>query len=66
MTTAPYVDRERYLEGMAWKRKVHRDHGTTLIETFSYERVEGRLIEALSEKLAPYAEPKPIIFGSGL
>ncbi len=60
LTTAPYVDREKYLEGMEWKRKVHREHGTTLIETFSYERVEGKLTEALAEKLAPYVEVKPI------
>lgn len=60
LTTAPYIDRESYLEGMAWKRKVHEDHETTLIETYSYERVEGRLTESLSEKLAPYATPDPI------
>jgi len=45
---------------MEWKRKVHAEHETTLIETFSYERVEGRLTEALEEKLAPYATPNPI------
>ncbi len=60
LTTAPCVDRDAYLEGMAWKRKVHKDYGTTLIETFSYEKVEGRLTEALEEKLAPYARPEPI------
>lgn len=60
LTTAPYVDLESYLEGMAWKRKVHNDHGTTLIETYSYEGVEGRLTEALREKLAPFATPKPM------
>lgn len=54
LSTAPFVNRETYLEGMDWKRKVHRDHGTTLIETYSYERVEGRLTEALREKIAPY------------
>ncbi|NRB17505.1 MAG: UvrD-helicase domain-containing protein [Rhodobacteraceae bacterium] len=59
-TTAPYVDRKEYLEGMEWKRKVHNDHETTLVETFSYERVEGRLTGALEEKLAPYATPKPV------
>ena len=37
---------------MEWKRKVHEEHDTTLIETYSYERVEGRLTEALAEKLA--------------
>jgi len=60
LTTAPSVDRKAYLEGMEWKREVHKDHGTTLIETYSYERVEGRLTEALAEKLAPIANPSPI------
>ncbi len=60
LTTAPHVDRKSYLEGMEWKRKVHEDHGTTLIETYSYERVEGRLTEALAEKIAPYVEPNPM------
>ncbi|WP_245813340.1 UvrD-helicase domain-containing protein [Roseovarius marisflavi] len=60
LTTAPHIDRNAYLEGMEWKRKVHAEHQTTLIETFSYERVEGRLTEALEEKLAPYATPNPI------
>lgn len=60
LVTAPHVDRERYLEGMAWKRKVHQDHGTILIETFSYEQVEGQLTEALAEKIAPYVTLKPV------
>jgi DNA helicase IV len=60
LTTAPFVDRESYLEGIAWKREVHRKYGTILIETYSYERVEGRLTEALRDKLAPYVTPKPI------
>jgi DNA helicase-4 len=60
LTTRHDVDREKYLEGRAWKRKIHKDKGTILIETYSFERVEGRLLEALQEKLAPYATPKPI------
>lgn len=60
LTTAPYVDRTEYLEGMEWKRKVHEDQKTTLIETFSYERVEGRLTEALEEKISPYATPNSV------
>ncbi len=51
LTTAPHVDRKPYLEGMEWKRNVHAEHETALVETFSYERVEGRLTEALEEKL---------------
>ena len=60
LTTAPYIDRERYLEDMAWKRKVHQENGTTLIETFSYEKIEGRLLDNLREKLAPHVEFKPV------
>jgi DNA helicase-4 len=60
LVTAPYIDQDTYLEGMEWKRQVHAEHGTVLIETYSYERVEGRLTEALQEKLAPYATPGAI------
>ncbi len=61
LTTAPCVDRKSYLEGMEWKRQVHREHGTVLIETFSYEKVEGRLTTALEEKLEPFATPNPVL-----
>lgn len=59
LTTAPWVDQDEYLEGMAWKRQVHEKNETTLIETYSYERQEGRLIEALAEKIEPYATLRP-------
>lgn len=59
-TTAPYVDRASYLEGMQWKREVHQKHGTTLIETYSYERVEECLTEALKEKLSPHVTFEPL------
>ena len=52
--TAPYVDREQYLREMDWKRKVHTAHGTILIETFSHEHTDGRLLRNLTEKLAPH------------
>ena len=45
---------------MEWKRRVHREYGTVLVETFSYERVEGRLTESLAKKLEPFATPRPI------
>ncbi|WP_377277306.1 UvrD-helicase domain-containing protein [Rhizobium sp. R86522] len=59
LVTAPFVAREAYLAGMEWKRKVHAEHETTLIETYSYERQEGRLLTSLAEKLAPYATLNP-------
>lgn len=57
--TAPFVNRDEYLASMEWKRQVHAEHQTTLIETFSYERQEGRLLTGLAEKLAPHVTLKP-------
>ena len=41
--TAPFVDREKYIEEMEWKRQIHAERGTILVETFTRERAEGRL-----------------------
>ncbi|MFV0291981.1 MAG: UvrD-helicase domain-containing protein, partial [Paracoccus sp. (in: a-proteobacteria)] len=60
LTTAPFVDRDEYLEGMAWKRQVHTEHQTVLIETYSWEREEGKLLDALARKLEPHVTLKPI------
>ena len=60
LTTAPCVNREKYLEEMEWKREVHAEHGTTLVESYSYEKSEGRLTSALKEKLSPYEELRPM------
>lgn len=35
-------------------------NSTTLIETFSYEKVEGKLLANLRDKLAPHVTFKPI------
>jgi DNA helicase-4 len=40
-----------YDESMQWKRELHRDKKTVLVETFSYERKEGTLLEGLRKKL---------------
>lgn len=59
LTTAPFVNRDEYLSGMEWKRGVHADNETTLIETFSYDREDGRLLDALAEKVAPFETIEP-------
>lgn len=58
--TAPFVDRDSYLESMEWKRDIHAKYGTILIETYSYERQEGRLLTSLAEKLEPYSKLMPL------
>ena len=52
--TAPFVDCEKYLQEMEWKRQIHAERGTVLIETFTHERIDGRLIRNLTEKLAAH------------
>ena len=40
-----------YADGVAWKRGIHAEHGTTLIETYSWQRREGVLLDALGARL---------------
>ncbi|MCW4048824.1 MAG: UvrD-helicase domain-containing protein [Candidatus Bathyarchaeota archaeon] len=49
--TASCVPKERYLKEMEWKRKTHNAYATKLIETYSYERMENKLLENLESKL---------------
>ncbi len=48
---APFVDREKYLSGIEWKRELHREKGTILVETYSHERASDCLIRNLRAKL---------------
>jgi DNA helicase-4 len=50
-STPPFIDQQRYQEGMKWKRVVHREHGTTLLETYSYQKHEGTLLNDLADML---------------
>ena len=50
--TAPFVDEKEYLQGVEWKRRLHEEKGTVLVETFSWERAAGALTAGLGEKLA--------------
>jgi DNA helicase-4 len=49
--TAPFVDREQYHEGIKWKRELHREHETALIELYHYENIEGILLHQLRTHL---------------
>lgn len=50
--TAPNIDAHAYNKSIEWKRQLHSTHGTKLIETFSWERMEGNLTELLAKKLS--------------
>ncbi|MDO4805358.1 MAG: UvrD-helicase domain-containing protein [Lachnospiraceae bacterium] len=45
------IEEQKYQEDMKWKREFHRQHGTTLLETYSYYSSDGRLNEVLEKKL---------------
>lgn len=45
------VEEKKYLDSIAWKRTFHREHGTRLIETYSWYNTEGILLKKLEELL---------------
>ncbi|NQY27560.1 MAG: UvrD-helicase domain-containing protein [Piscirickettsiaceae bacterium] len=49
--TPIFIDEEKYLDGMAWKRELHKKHNTPLIETYSYQKRQGVLLKQLKAKL---------------
>ncbi len=46
--------KDKYANGIKWKRQTHEEMGTSLIETYSYEKSKGKLISNLIEKLLKY------------
>lgn len=42
---------QSYLEGMRWKRELHRQNGTRMIEVYAYEKFEEQLLPNLERKL---------------
>lgn len=49
--TPLFINQEKYQEGINWKRKLHQEHQTTLLETYSYENRDGVLLINLENKL---------------
>lgn len=41
------IEEEKYLDGIRWKRMLHHEHGTKLLETYSYFNTEGVLYKVL-------------------
>lgn len=58
MRTAPFVNQAAYLEGVAWKRKLHQQHNTRLKELYSYQLAEGILENNLLDILNRVSEPQ--------
>lgn len=45
------IEEKKYVEGIHWKRKLHQDNKTTLVETYSYLNKEGTLLKELKQRL---------------
>lgn len=60
--TAQKIDKKKYWEGIAWKRNIHNEFGTSVIETFSYEKQEGNLLNVLEERLRTHCEKQGVEF----
>jgi len=46
-----FANPQQYLEGIKWKRNLHSENKTNLIETYSYLRQEGKLEDYLATEL---------------
>lgn len=49
--TAPGINAAKYQSQMRWKRELHKQHNTILLETYSWQRREGVLFQALEDSL---------------
>ena len=47
-----FADPQKYVDGIKWKRSLHSENDTKLIETYSYLRKEGKLESHLETELA--------------
>jgi DNA helicase IV len=46
-----FMDQREYLDGVQWKRELHKQHGTRLLETYSRDQADGVLLDRLEEML---------------
>lgn len=47
----PEIEEKKYLDGIIWKRELHKKNGTKLLETYSYYNSEGILLTELERML---------------
>jgi DNA helicase-4 len=50
--TAPYINSDEYRASIQWKRSIHQQHETTLLELFYYQHRDGQLLALLEKQLA--------------
>ncbi|TRX53470.1 UvrD-helicase domain-containing protein [Thalassomonas sp. M1454] len=52
--TAPFVNQAQYIEGLEWKRELHRSKRTNLVELYSYQLTDGSLYRNIRQVLLDY------------
>ncbi|MFW8632091.1 UvrD-helicase domain-containing protein [Vibrio natriegens] len=52
--TAPYIDRDEYLDSLEWKRELHTSKGTRMLELYTYQLQRGQLQSALEKAMEEY------------
>ncbi len=45
------AEQKKYLDGMVWKRNIHKEYNTNCIETYSYNFTQGNIFDILKTKL---------------
>nr|WP_238786883.1 UvrD-helicase domain-containing protein [Ferrimonas lipolytica] len=50
-STAPYIDNQQYLESMAWKRQLHKEHETVCLELFYHQHKKDQLTDKLEHAI---------------
>ncbi len=49
--TPSFINEQEYVSSVEWKRETHLKNQTILVETYSYEKMDGTLTSGLKEKL---------------
>jgi len=62
------IEEKKYVDGIKWKREIHKTNNTKLIETYSYFQTEGKLLINLKNlllenniKLSPITSDKMLL-----
>ena len=50
--TASYIDKDKYHEGIEWKRRTHQQYGTGYVEVYYHQHKKGILLKALEKELS--------------
>jgi DNA helicase IV len=56
-SVAPGISQVGYQKGMEWKKEIHAQNSSILIDLYYYDLQEGRLLEKLEAALRKYAIP---------